>query len=102
MKGRLAPLLALAALVAGAAWVVPRLEVETDITNFLPEGDDPRVAQVARDVIASELNRTISLTLAAPDEDTAAAAALDMGDALGDSDDVEAIPDHPTGLSDSR
>jgi len=95
MKGRLAPILALTALVAGAAWVVPRIEIETDITRFLPEGDDPRVAQVARDVVASELNRTISLTIASPEEETAAAAATAMGERLGGADDIDWVRTGP-------
>jgi predicted exporter len=95
MKGRLVPLLVLVTLVAGAAWAVTRLEIETDITRFLPEGEDPRVSRVAGEVVRSELNRTITVTLEAPDEDTAAAASRAMGERLANHRDVDWVRTGP-------
>jgi len=95
MKGRLAPLLALAALVVGALLVVPRLEVETDITHFLPEGDDPRMAEVARNVAASELNRTVSIVIDTDPPALAPAIARDLAARLEDNEDVAWVRSGP-------
>ena len=82
MRARIVSALVLAALVGGAVWAGMRLRVETDITHFLPQGDDPRVARVARGVTRSELSRTVTLTVRADDVDVAARAARLLGERL--------------------
>ncbi len=81
-RGRLLSLAALAVIAAAGAWGVLSLEVETDITHFLPPADDPRLTEVTRAVASSDLNRTVTLTIEAPDADVAARAARDLADRL--------------------
>ena len=94
-KRRVATIAVACALAAAGAWGVMRLEVETDITHFLPAADDPRVAEVARRIAGSELNRTITLSLEAGSEDAAAAAARAMGERLARRDGVAWVRSGP-------
>ena len=77
-----------AAIAAAGAWGAMTLEVETDITHFLPETDDPRIAAVMREMTGSELNRTITLTVEAPTIEVAATAAGELGERLARRDGV--------------
>ena len=72
------------ALAALAAWTFPRLEVQSDITHFLPAGDDRELAELSRELTSSDLNRTITLTIEAPDSTRAAAAASAMAEKLAE------------------
>ena len=75
--------LALAALFAAmAAFVAPRLRFSTDIANFLPEASGNEQALLSRMLRDTELSRTMILSVAAPDEATAAAAGRALADAL--------------------
>lgn len=83
-----ASLLVFAALGGVAAMVVPRVRVEADITHFLPAGEDRALAELSRAITSSELNRTITLTVEAPDGPTAARSALALAAQLRARRDV--------------
>ena len=73
------PLIVAAVLFAlAAAVVVARFEVSTDITAFLPDPGDQEVASLSREIIESELSRTMVLTIHAEE----LADALEAGRAL--------------------
>jgi predicted exporter len=76
--------LAFGAVVVAAlgAFVAARMTVVTDITSFLPAGDDPTLSQLSREIASSELSRTMVLTLEAPDPDRAVAASRALEAAL--------------------
>jgi predicted exporter len=71
-----------------AAFVIPRLRVEADITHFLPAGEDRALAELSTAITSSELNRTITLTIAAPDASSAARSALALAEHLRAREDV--------------
>lgn len=73
---RVASVLVFVALGGLAAVVIPRLRVEADITHFLPAGEDRALAELSSAITSSELNRTITMTIAAPDASVAARSAL--------------------------
>lgn len=64
-----------AALGGWAFWDLP---VRHDITQFIPETEERQLAELAREVIDSELSRTIVLAISADDEPTAIAAAREL------------------------
>lgn len=80
-RARLALLLA-AAAAAMAAFVFPRLDFGTDVSNFLPAGQGGDEALVSRMLRESELARSMIVSVGAPDEATAAAAGRALADAL--------------------
>ena len=63
-------------------------EITTEITHFLPEGTDRRLAQISRAVAESELTRTVVLTVGGPSEDIAAEAASELAERLRPSSHV--------------
>ncbi|MBX3251255.1 MAG: MMPL family transporter [Myxococcales bacterium] len=85
---RLVALGSFAAIAALGALVLPRLEVQADITHFLPAGADRELAALSQAITSSDLNRTITLTLEAEDRDAAATAALTVAERLRARDDV--------------
>ena len=74
--------------VALGGWAASRLRVTTDITSFLPAGQDRALSEIARSIASSDLNRTITLTIEAPDTATAARAAKALGAALAGRSDI--------------
>lgn len=79
---RVRALLVVALLAGLGAWALPRLRVETDITDFLPATEDRELAELSEALTSSDLNRTVTLTVEAPDADTAAAATEELGERL--------------------
>ncbi|HEY8430898.1 MAG TPA: MMPL family transporter [Sandaracinaceae bacterium] len=63
-RARLASIGIALAVGAMGAVALPRLEVSTEITEFLPAGEERELAHVARVMSASGPNRTITLTVA--------------------------------------
>ena len=61
-------------LALGLLFVLLRLQVATDITHFLPEGENGDDVHLARELAAGELSRTMVLLIDAPDAETAARA----------------------------
>jgi predicted exporter len=59
--------LGLAIIVLGV-WTFSSLPIRHDVTQFVPSTDDRELAEIAREVLASELSRTIVMTLKAEDE----------------------------------
>lgn len=88
LRARLASVLVFVALAGVAALVIPRLRVEADITHFLPAGEDRALAELSTAITSSELNRTITLTIAAPDASVAARSALALAEQLRAREDV--------------
>ncbi|MCB9726977.1 MAG: hypothetical protein H6744_06095 [Deltaproteobacteria bacterium] len=76
--------LAIGAVVLAAlgAVVATRFAVVTDITRFLPTGEDPALSALSREIAASELSRTMVLTLEVPAGVDAADRAVAAGRAL--------------------
>lgn len=70
------------------AWAIPGLRVATDVTHFLPAGQDADLAELSRELTDSDLNRTVTLTLHAEDADTAAAVTRAMALRLEARDQV--------------
>ena len=64
--------LALLAMLGGV--LALQMNVATDITHFLPRGEDHDDVHLARELAAGELSRTMVLLIDAPDAATAAAA----------------------------
>ena len=86
-----APLIALAgfaAILFGGAWSLSQLQVDTDITRFLPPSGNPRDESVARALVSSELSRTLTLTIEAPGADEAGTAARLIADHLSSQPDL--------------
>lgn len=94
-RERVATLIAGAAIVAVAAWAVAHLEVTTEITHFLPESEDTELAQVAREITESDLNRSITLVVEADDPATTATATRQLADALRARGDVAWVRSGP-------
>ncbi len=59
-----------------------RLEVGTDLTNFMPDGGRSELATLSARLTDSPLTRTMALTFGAPELETALAAAREMAGAL--------------------
>lgn len=78
--------LALAVLAALGAFVAARFELVTGVSHFLPEGTDRELAPLSRELAESELTRTIIITLAADDPDTATDAAAELAERLRTGD----------------
>ena len=60
----------MAAIAGLGAWTFVNLEVRTDITHFLPSSGDRELARIAREMTTSDLNRSITLLVSGPDEET--------------------------------
>ena len=84
------------AVAALAAYSLPRLEVRTEILDFLPDAGDRQLAELSRHVAASDLNRTVTLTITGRDVDESARAARVLGDALREADEVRWVRTGPT------
>lgn len=93
--GRARLLSAAASLViaALAGWTIPRLRVSTEITDFLPAGRDREAAHVARVMSASDLQRTITLTVAGEHR---LGAAAELAGHMARHPDVERVQTGPS------
>lgn len=58
-------------LAAAAIWFITQFRVTTDITRFIPDAEDRRLAAISRAVVDSELSRTMILALEAETTDAA-------------------------------
>lgn len=84
--------LALASLVLVhvlGAWALFDLEVQTDITEFMPASEDARLAEMSRALTKSELSRNLTITILGNDLDLVIGATRDFADALSESEQVE-------------
>ena len=71
---------ALAVLLS--VYIARHLTFVTDITNFLPDGSRSDLARLSRELVHSDLARTMVLTLGADEPERAVAAAKQMAEAL--------------------
>lgn len=85
----------MAAMAALGVWTFTHLEVTTEITHFLPESEDQELARLAEELTASDLNRTVTLLVRAPDEATALAASRELADRLAAHDEVAWVRSGP-------
>lgn len=69
----------------------------TDITHFLPAGSDARLARISRDLTTSDLNRTMTLLVEAPDSEQAVAAGRALTEALGGIEGFSWVRGGPAG-----
>lgn len=84
---------AVAALLAGVVFAVggfalTRLSVSTEITHFLPGGEESEMTRLSQALAQSEIIKTIIITIEADGPDTAAAAAGDLTERLKAVDGV--------------
>ncbi len=77
-------------ILALAAFVVARLHVTTDIAQFLPAGEADPDLLLSRQLVSSELSRTMILLVGAPDTAGAVAASRELEAALHATPAVEA------------
>jgi predicted exporter len=72
-----------AALFAAlGVYIARHLTFVTDITNFMPDGSGSELAMLSRELVHSDLARTMVLTVSADDPARATAAAKHLADAL--------------------
>lgn len=77
----MAALLAAGVFTAGGIGLT-RLSVSTEITHFLPGGEESEMTRLSQALAQSEIIKTIIITIEADDPDTAAAAAGDLTERL--------------------
>jgi predicted exporter len=65
-----------------AVYIARHITFVTDITNFLPDGSGSELASLSRELVHSDLARTMVLTVGAEDPVRAVAAAKQMAEAL--------------------
>jgi predicted exporter len=65
-----------------AVYIARHITFVTDITNFMPDGSRSELARLSRELVHSDLARTMVLTLGAEEPERAVAAAKEMADAL--------------------
>lgn len=92
-SSRIASALVFAAALAAGGWALAGLELEQDITHFLPEAEDATLATIATQIASSDQNRTVTLTLGAPDGATAAQAIGELGARLAEHESVAWVQD---------
>lgn len=79
------------AVVAAGVWGATRLRLETDLTKFLPEGEDREAVALARAVSGSEIGRTMVVAIDAPDDEHAVRAGRALAAALRGRREVESV-----------
>ncbi len=83
------------AVACMSAYCAANLHIGTDITNFMPDGGRARLAALSRKLAASELSRSMTLTVSANgDIDRAVAAARDLVPMLADIPEVAWVRTH--------
>lgn len=75
-------------LVGLSVFVQRRLVVTTDITHFLPEARDRRVAELSRAMADSEMASAMVLSVEGPDRASAARGARELGESFAHDPDV--------------
>jgi predicted exporter len=81
-RARAATLIGMAGVAIGGAYLADHAQVTTEITHFLPSDDDRDLANLSTELTRSDLNRSLTLTLAGPDRDTVIAASKALGERL--------------------
>jgi predicted exporter len=61
-----------AALLVMAGYAVHSFRISTDLSHFIPDSDDPRLASLSRQLAQSSLTRTMILSVGGPDARAAA------------------------------
>ncbi len=87
---------ALAILGLGAYGALT-LKVSTDITHFLPDMEDQRLAEVSRELTRSSLTRTLILSVQGPERARTLAGARALAAALAGNPELATVRSHPPG-----
>jgi predicted exporter len=95
-RARIVSVAFVAAVAALGAATLPRLEITSEITHFLPSSEDRELARIAQEMASSDLNRTLTLTLEAPDRDRAIAASRVLAERLARRPEVEWVRRGPS------
>ncbi|HXN83620.1 MAG TPA: MMPL family transporter [Myxococcales bacterium] len=82
MSDRLKIAAGLLLLLAMGLFCARRLRVSTEITFFLPDTEDQKLAEISRQLMDSPLTRSMILSVEAPDQGTAIAAGKGLAAAL--------------------
>jgi len=83
-------------LIAGVgAWTFTHLRVSSEITHFLPSNEDRELAQIAREVSGSDLNRSLTLLVSGDDAAQSVAAAQALVTRLSERDEVDWVRGGP-------
>lgn len=86
LRWQWAIVVAFAVVLAGlGAYVARNLRVTNDITSFLPEGVDPEVSAIIKELAGSELARSMIVTVGGPEPDEVADATRELRAALADN-----------------
>jgi predicted exporter len=86
----------MAAIGGLGAWTFAHLEVRTDITHFLPTSEDQELARIAREMTESDLNRSLTLLVSAPDEETVVGASEALATRLARRPEIAWVRRGPT------
>ncbi|MEZ4325232.1 MAG: hypothetical protein R3B40_08460 [Polyangiales bacterium] len=95
-RARLLSVLYLTAVAVLGAWAFSGLPLRTEIMDFLPDAGDRELAQLSRHVAASDLNRTITLTVEGPSLDVVAVGTRALGERLAQTPGVAWVRTGPT------
>ncbi len=87
--------MAIAAIAAVGGWTFANLRVSSEITHFLPSSEDRELAQIAREVSRSDLNRSVTLLLRGSTQEQTIAAASSLIERLRRRDEVDWVRGGP-------
>jgi predicted exporter len=82
VRGRISSVAIAIALAAIGAWAFTGLPIRHEITQFVPQAEDPALERIAREVMGSELTRTIVIAVGAEEQSDAIAGARELATAL--------------------
>jgi predicted exporter len=95
MSDRLKIATGLLLLVAMGLFCARRLRVSTEITFFVPDAEDQKLAEISRQLLDSPLTRSMILSVEAPDRETAIAAGKGLAAALRGDPEIAWIHSGP-------
>ena len=87
-QGGIGLLIGVLAVGALGAYVGLRFEASTDIAHLLPSTEHKRLARVARELVDSELSRSMIVAIGGPDETACRSAASELADTLEEHPEV--------------
>ncbi len=89
MRDRTRALIAAAVLAAMAGFCALRMRVSTDVTQFLPGAEDRQLARLGAQLLDSSLTRAMVVSVSAPAQPRAIAAAVQLAELLRADPEVE-------------
>lgn len=76
---------------AAGVWTFANLSVTTEITHFIPSGEDRELARIAAEMATSDLTRTITLTVEGPDRASSIGAARELSSRLAQRAEIASV-----------